>query len=145
MQPIRIDIPGENPLRKDVFVCTEFSVSLATRKIVAAMHVEQFHRTATPIQEVLEDGTPGPNGWTEYGAWEPYRRYHPSGQYPVHVTSDTSKLVDATFALVEPGTEGAVPEVLAIWGMLGAPIEQLLRLLMGRMIQRGNLEDLSQL
>lgn len=151
MQPIKITLPDDPTLpgvRQD-FICKGFSVvfgdNIQAQKIVLDLMLELFTRTATDVP-VLENGEPTGETQTVYGDWEPYRRFTATNQFSFTTQSDNSKFIDpATFDLVPAGTEGAVPELAAIWSNFGGPITQLLQTVMNRMVVRGNLNDLSQL
>jgi hypothetical protein len=150
MLPIRIEIPlnegpaGAPAARKDFLVCTRFTVSLENQRIDAEMHVEQLRlvTTTTPVLDAEGQKT-GINEITEQ--WQPFCRYHPTGKYAVRTHSDVHKFVDSNLQLVEATNPAAIPEVLAIWSLLGPGVEQIITGLMSRMVSRGNLDDLSQL
>ncbi|OIN57627.1 hypothetical protein [Arsenicibacter rosenii] len=139
MQQQRITLPDDPTLvgiRQDL-VCEGFAVSFTESRIIPVLFLEQFFRTQTEVP--AEDGSTT----IVYGEWQPYKRFYPSGRVSIPTESNNIKRVDpATFELVE---SGGIGEVDAIWSQFGGPISVLLGTLMNRMIQRGNLNDLSQL
>jgi hypothetical protein len=145
MEPIRRTI-FEDSTRRDILVCTSFMPELDAQRIGVKMHVEMEHYVSREVETTDEEGQPTT---ATVAGWEPYCRYHPMGRYEVpRVESNRYKFVDpATFDLVPQGTEGAVPEVLAIWGAMlqGFPVPTLIGVFMERMIARGNFDDLRQL
>jgi hypothetical protein len=143
MQPIRItvaDRSGEQARQE--LTCTGFAVDFITSRIVPSLQLDMYRRSAhvTPVPD--ENGEPTGATTTTYGEWELDRRYSASGSIPIATESNNAKLVDPqTFEFATEQTESPVGEVDAIWAMFGPGIEQLLSMLMTRMITRGNLEN----
>ncbi|WP_143092910.1 hypothetical protein [Arsenicibacter rosenii] len=151
MQPIIITLsphPDFEKIRRQVR-CSEFTVKFSDdpdhQRIILPLVIELTSRSETQVPVVV-DGQETGESETVYGPWEPYRKLSLSNQVAAVTESNNSKFVDpATFNLVPAGTEGAVPELTAIWSQLGPPIVQLITTVLSRMDQRGNFNDLSQL
>ena len=139
MQELRIVIPDRTTeLQKQELVCKGFGVDFTTQRIVPVLEIQMQRRTASEAPVLDEQGQPTGATTTTYGEWQTDRRYSPSGAISIQTESSNSKLIDpVTFEIVEPGTEGAVGEIDAIWALFGPGIEQLLSTLMNRMIGRG--------
>ena len=135
-----VDRSGEQARQE--LVCTGFAVDFVTNRIVPSLQLEMYRRSATPQPVMDEQGEPTGDTITFFGEWELDRRYSASGSIPIATESNNAKQVDPqTFEFATEETESPVGEVDAIWGMFGPGIEQLLTMLMSRMITRGNLDN----
>lgn len=152
MQPLIIDIsahPQMPEVRRQILV-PEFTVKFSAdpdhQKISLPLVQELFTRTKTEQPAVDDQGTPTGETQVIYGEWEPFRGLGYSNQIACPTESNNRKWVNPqTLERVAEGTEGAVPELAAIWSQVGAAITAMLTGAVLSMDARGVFNDVTRL
>lgn len=151
MQPKIIEI-SENPqmpgVRRQVLI-TQFTVKFSIDPVQQRIElplIQELHIREQSEVPVL-DGQGHETGETEtiYGPWKPFMGLGVN-QIACYTESTNQKFVDpVTKRRVPPGTEGAVPELAAIWDSFGGPITQLLVDSVLQIDANGGFNDLTKL